>query len=57
LETKRRFLFSSLIFFLYTCKSLQGFGSGVWGKGGGGTLLLENHAHVANEKLYVVKGP
>jgi hypothetical protein len=23
----------------------------------GGTLLLENHAHVANEKLYVAKDP
>jgi len=23
----------------------------------GGTLLFENHAHVANEKLYVAKGP
>jgi hypothetical protein len=34
---------------------LQGFGSDVGGKGGG-TLPLENHAHVANEKLYVAKG-
>jgi hypothetical protein len=34
---------------------LQGFGSDVGGKGGG-TLLLENHAHVANEDLYVAKG-
>jgi hypothetical protein len=27
------------------------------GAKGGGTLLLENHAHVANEKLYIAKGP
>ncbi len=43
-------------FFLETCKSLQGFGSDVGGKCGG-TLLLENHAHVVNEELYVAKGP
>jgi hypothetical protein len=35
---------------------LQGFGSDVGGKCGG-TLLLENHAHVVNEELYVAKGP